>query len=601
MERLVKLRRADLSARVFDTLLPQTVTTNVFRDDGTLLEDSLNGYDRHLISYSSHLNRAVSSGTSTALKCTVENVNLVNGLPLLLTLHTNLDGDPTLSYNGASPAKIIGCDGFGITGGQVAGTSLFMVWSESLSAWVLMNNDLGNNITRVLIPVESDYSYVADANETNEIYIPGFNRLYDKLEVNYLQTILVVGREYKILDNNHVYLMNFALRKGEEINFKITKYVETVKQGIFSYFIDTTDHVYTAVEDVTEIDLPIVDEATFSVTVNFNQTILRKGVDYDLDFVSNKIKLLNGGIIPKGEKVVVTVTKYTEAIGVMPSKPYSTAGTYRYAVKIIHEEYTAQNAGTVRITVPNFNPICDELTVIKDNLMLVRGVDYELAKSGELILFKTGLDAGESLYFTILQGAVVDVPTYATAVGNSDDGKHWTVDISQSELNDMYSLVVRFTHDLVNEPDIKFTDGPAVPIVDYKGNALTCDLPAGSYVNLIYDGQHQRWVCITTTGIENKPESGTSVAETTSTTASGEESFISGIATENNTIAELKIEHGLGSVPSKYWIIPSEPPVLLDDGTMSTIGDYWVTADDKYLYVGNTGTSTSKFKWFAEK
>ena len=63
----------------------------------------------------------------------------------------------------------------------------------------------------------------------------------------------------------------------------------------------------------------------------------------------------------------------------------------------------------------------------------------------------------------------------------------------------------------------------------------------------------------------------------------------------------MKIEHGLGSAPSKYWIIPSEPPVLLDDGTMSTIGDYWVTADDKYLYVGNTGTSTSKFKWFAEK
>lgn len=603
MERLVKLRRADLSTRVFDTLYPQTVTTNTFRDDGTLLEDSLNGYDRHLISYSEHLNRVTSTGTSTALKCTLANVNLVHGLPLLLTLHVDLDGDPTLSYNGATPAKIIGCDGFGITGGQVAGSSLLLVWNEDLEAWVLLNNDIGNNITRVLIPVESEYSFVAEADGVNEIVVPGFNRLYDKLELNFLQTILVNEKNYRILDNNHVLLKDLVLRKGEQIDCKITKFVETVKQGIFSYFIDTTDHVYTAaVNGIAEIDLPLVTDTAFSFTLNYNQTILRNTVDYTIDYTSNKIKFLNGFTLRQGEQIVITVTKYTEAVGVMPSKPYSTAGSYRYAVKVIHEQFTAQTAGTVRITIPNFNVLCDEITVIKDNLMLVRGVDYELSKAGELILFREGLDAGETLYFTILQGAVVDVPTYATAVGESTDGQHWNVDISHSELSDMYSLVLRLSHDMIANPDIKFTDGPALPIVDYTGAALNVNLPAGSYINIIFDQSNQKWYCITTTGIEINPNGSGSAATSPETTyATGEDSFIGGKVTENNTIAELKIAHGLGVKPTKYGITPCEPPVLLDNDQLSTIGDYWVSADESYLYVGNTGTSTSKFTWFAEK
>lgn len=600
MERLVKLRRADLSTREFDTLYPQTVTVNTFRDDGTLLEDSLNGYDRHLLSFSEHLNRATSSGTSTSLKCTVENVNLVHGLPLLLELHIDLDSDPSLSYNGATPAKIVDCTNHGITGGQVAGSSLLLVWNEDFGAWVLLNNDLGNNMTRILLPVEAEYSFVSPADGVNEIYVPGFNRIYDKLEVNFLQTILINGKHYRILDNNHVLLIDLTLRKDEQIDFKITKFVETVKQGILSYFIDTTDHVYTAAQDgISEVDLPIVPDTSYSITINYNQTILRNTLDYTIDYTTNKIKFLNGFALRQGEQVVVTVTKYNEAVGVMPSKPYTTAGTYRYKVEIVREQFTAQTAGTIRITVPNFNPLCDTLTVVRNNLVLVRGVDYELATAGELTLFREGLDAGESLYFTILKGAVVDVPTYATAVGNTVDGQHWNVDISHSELTDMYSLVLRLSHDLVANPDIKFTDGPALPIVDNTGAALQVELPAGAYINIIFDESKQKWFCLTCANTATGNTATQSVEETKKS-ASGVEAFLSGTVSSDNVIAELKIAHGLGVEPSKYWIQPCEPPVILEDDTIATIGEYWVTADDTYLYVGNTGTSTSKFKWFAE-
>lgn len=603
MERLVKLRRADLSTRVFDTLYPQTVTTNVFRDDATLLEDHLNGYDSHLRNTSNHLNRAISGGTSIALTATCANTTLVDGLPLLLKLHIKVDSDPTLSFNGSNPAKIIGCDGFGITGGQVAGTNLLLVWNEDLNAWILLNNDLGNNMTRVLLPVESEYTFESPADNVKEITIPGFNRLYDKLELNFLQTILVNGQDYCILDNNHVLLSDLVLRSGEQINCKITKFVETVKQGVFSYFIDTTDHVYTALtNNTTEIDLPIVPDTSFSVTINYNQTILRNTIDYDMNFTDNRIVFKNGFSLRAGEKLVVTVTKYTEAVGVMPSKPYSSAGTYRYAVKVLHEQFTAQNAGTVRIAIPNFNVKCDEITVIRDNLMLVRGVDYDLTAGGELVLFRKGLDAGETLYFTILQGAVIDIPTYATAIGETLDGQSWTVNISHSEMCDMYCLLLRLTHDLADSPSIKFIDGPSLPIVDMFGNPLNGGLPAESYINIVYDQSNQRWVCTSYTGqaVTATATFANVLSDETPTFASGEDAFLSGKITSENTIAELKIAHGLGVCPSKYWIQPCEPPVLLDDNTMSTIGDYWVNADSVYLYVGNTGTSTSKFKWFAE-
>ena len=57
------------------------------------------------------------------------------------------------------------------------------------------------------------------------------------------------------------------------------------------------------------------------------------------------------------------------------------------------------------------------------------------------------------------------------------------------------------------------------------------------------------------------------------------------------------IKHNLGIEPKRIDITPCEPPTVLADGTVTTIGDVWTYADANNLYVGNTGLSTSKFKW----
>ena len=62
---------------------------------------------------------------------------------------------------------------------------------------------------------------------------------------------------------------------------------------------------------------------------------------------------------------------------------------------------------------------------------------------------------------------------------------------------------------------------------------------------------------------------------------------------------ETVIPHGLGMKPERIEIVPCEPPTVNDDGTISTIGDIWSYGDETNIYVGNSGTSTSKFKWSA--
>jgi hypothetical protein len=51
--------------------------------------------------------------------------------------------------------------------------------------------------------------------------------------------------------------------------------------------------------------------------------------------------------------------------------------------------------------------------------------------------------------------------------------------------------------------------------------------------------------------------------------------------------------------PERIEIVPCEPPTVLEDGTMTQIGDIWSYADETNIYVGNSGKSTSKFNWSA--
>ena len=80
-------------------------------------------------------------------------------------------------------------------------------------------------------------------------------------------------------------------------------------------------------------------------------------------------------------------------------------------------------------------------------------------------------------------------------------------------------------------------------------------------------------------------------------TAKGEGQF-SGTDPETGTVYETVIAHNLGVKPETISVHPSEAPTVDDEGHVQPIGDIWYHADETKLYVGNSGTSTSKFDWY---
>ena len=195
----MRIRRYNPSSKVFDVLFPQTITANVLRkEDGGVLESDLLQYDHHLQSKGIHINKAVSSGTYRNLIVNIPGAVLVDKFPLLLTLHCNLECEPTLSFNGSEPAYIVSGDGDNIPGGQAEGTVLFLVWSEPIQKWVLMSSDTFSDVTKVLLPVDTEYVYQAETDGVTTIVIPEFDYKTDKLTVNYGQTILRAGVDYEL-------------------------------------------------------------------------------------------------------------------------------------------------------------------------------------------------------------------------------------------------------------------------------------------------------------------------------------------------------------------------------------------------------------------
>ena len=193
MNRLIRIRRANKKSAngSFDVLFPQTVTQNVLRsEDGGVLEESLLKYDRHLANKLAHMTRVVSSGTPTALIVSCSDKELEDNLALLVTLHTTLDAEPTISYNGSEPANIVSTVGDNISGGQIEGSTIFVIWNATLRKWFLINNDETSAMTTVTIPVKTEYVYTATSNDESVIVVPGYNSGEDDIIVNYNQTIL---------------------------------------------------------------------------------------------------------------------------------------------------------------------------------------------------------------------------------------------------------------------------------------------------------------------------------------------------------------------------------------------------------------------------
>lgn len=597
MNRMIRIRRFNPSSKFhqpFDIMFPQTVSHNVLRsEDGGVLESYLTQYDRHLADRRPHFNRAVSYGTGRNLCVDLHKVVLVDNLPLLITLHTDLECDPTLSFNGGEAFPIVSANGSRIPGGQVEGCIIFVVWSALRHEWILMSTSEFSDVTRVALPVLSDYTHVAQTDGESVIVVPGFNRYSDALKINYGQKILRRGIDYEYVyeATDAIRLLEFGLDKGDTLYFEITKYIVTSKRGNIKYILQDVDRAVTMTEDgTTHIVLPAEAKDSHSIEVNYEQTVLRNGIDYDFDDLRTSIDLKTFSL-DAGEVINFTITKFVEINGeVIPNNSGAT-GNYRYKMKVLHVSYTAEEDKIAVIPVPEYHYRKDDIAVIRDNHLGVLNVDYAIDEIGNVVLLGAPLNTGESIYFTILQGAMLDVPDFNTVKATGHSGQHIHLDISYDILHDFYVLLVQLRHDLLTAPTAKCIDGPAEPILDCFGNPVLGGYKAGSYMWLVYNYDKHTWYSLSHSQID------ISTLVPTYLTASGEANFTGRKLDENGVYMETVIEHGLGMKPETLDVVPCEPPTIREDGKLAVIGDVWVHADEEFLYVGNTGDSTSKFRW----
>lgn len=618
---IIRIRRANTETLEWDVLYPFTSSSAVERPVGGLQEDYNLLYDDHIIDNLKHVYRATSSGMPSTISVSVPNVTLEDQLAVIIKLHTDLSSEPVLSFNGEPAANIIASDGANISGGQIAGTSIMVIWLAGKQKWLLVNNDLDNNTTHAVLPVVSYYTYTAELDGETTIPVSGFDRTADKIDVNFNQTILQPGQHYTTLQDNSLLLLNgMSLASGETVFITITKFVECIRRGFRKFSLDTSNVKVEIAADSNVLAVPEFGTGDYELIVNLNQTILREGIDYERDFENHQIKLLDDRMFVTGDIVVYTISRYVEELGniggILPS-----VGNYEQIVKPIYESFTATIDGTTRIIVPSYDPYRDDLSVVFENLVLVGdGVDYSETTDGEVILLTRSLNEGDTIYFRIIKGMKIDATPY-TIVNGTGDGKDVLVSISDSALWDNYTLAIKMPADMEDSPTIKFLDGPARPVLDCTGTALTAgSVISGAYLFVIYNEVAGAWYSLNTNRVADTTNGITTFAmrasaapqeATSGPIATGIANFsgkadklaINDPTTDQNPIGyyETVIEHGLGYTPTDYRINPIEPPSTLneEDGEFDAyIGDTWIAADDNNLYVGNSGNARSKFQWF---
>jgi len=594
MNRLIRMRHfnSSSSSGEYDVLFPQGITENILRsENGGVLESDLIRYDRHLEDKTVHLNHVLAEGTERALKVTLRGTALSDGLPLMVTLSKTLEAEPTLSFNGGENKQIISANGERIPGGQMADATIFLVWNESLDKWILMSTNSFVDVTKVVLPVETDYTFEADADDTQTIVIPGFNKRTDKLVVNYGQTILRFGTDYEYTKsvNNSIRLIGFGLSEGEILQFTIISYVTTAKSGHYRYELkDIVKDVEITADNTTVVPVPGEVIGAHRMVVNFNQTILRNGLDYDYD-PEECIITLHNIVLSKGDVLHFVITQFVECPGELIPNNWGATGNYRYKLNVIHGSYTADTE-TGYFLVPEFDHRRDDISIMQDNSLLILDVDYTIDEVGGIVLLQKTLASGEEIFYTILQGAMLDVPNFNVAESRDHDGQHLLFNISHSTLCDNYVLLIKLKNRLKNYPTIKFVDGPALPVCDVFDMPITGGFRAGTYLWVVYNESKRVWFSL----MHGKVD--VSQLVPTYLTSSGEGEF-SGVDPETGTIYETIIPHNLGARPQTINVHPCEAPTTDSDGKLQPIGDIWTHADETYLYVGNSGTSTSKFAW----
>lgn len=581
----------------FDVLFPQTITDNILRsNDAGVLESDLLRYDRHLDSNIAHLNRALSDGTARALFVQFKNVVLRDNFPLLLTLHTNLECEPTLQFNDGEPHEIISASGDRIPGGQIEGSVIFLVWKERLQKWLLISSDNFTDVTKIVLPVESEYVYTALTNGEVLITIPGFNKKSDKLVVNYCQTVLRSGIDFEFdkTVNDTIRLLGFSLDQGEQLYFTITTYITSAKRGHYRYELKPTDHAIKITSDnVTEIELPPEVNGAHSVIVNYYQTVLRNNLDYVYSDDRTKIVLKNL-VLNTGDVIVLTITQFVEAPGELVPNNWGATGNYRYSLNVVHTSYSATEDNVTVITVPSYDYKRDEITVIRNNKLYVYDVDYTIDEIGNVVLLKDILNTGDEIFFTIMQGAMMDVPNFNVIRASGQDGQHILLDMSYTVLCNYYTLLIQLKHDLKDAPTLKCIDGPAEPIRDCYGMPILGGYRAGSFLWVVYDESTHTWYSMSHSQIDISQ----SMPTYRSTNGVGRFTGAENVG-DMKDYREAIIPHNLGMKPTRINIVPCEPPFNSNTMEPGSIGDVWAYADITNIYVGNSGDATSKFSWTA--
>lgn len=591
MVRYYRQRWYDSSKKKFDVLAPQAFTGNILRrDNGGVLEYDLLQYDRHLADHRIHLVHATSNGTPRVLTVTLPDVELTDGLTLLLTLHCDVECEPKLSFNNQEPQYIVSGNGSNIPGGQTEGSVMLLIWSSTLSRWILLSTDEYSDITKVYLPVESEFVYKAVQDNETMFVLPNYDKNSDKLEINYGQTILRPAIDYTIERStvNVVKLLNgIKLTKDDLVYCKITKYVATAKRGSLKYDLETKHYTVEIDQpNLKKIKVPEEAVGANSLVVNYGQTILRYNLDYT--YSEDQSELLFKEIVPAvGDVIMFTATRFVESNAELLPNNWGATGNYRYSMNVLHTEYTCTENEVRVIPVPGYNYKKDDIWVIKDNHLYIYDIDYTIDEIGQVVLLKDALKRDETLYFTILQGAMMDVPNFNVIRADGTSGQHILLNMSYSALCDFYTLLVKLKYDLETNPTIKCLDGPAEPVANCFGNPITRGYKAGSYLWLVYDYDRHMWYSLGHGQIDI-------------TSLMPEYTVISGEANYSGTINgvsnETVIQHNLGKIPERIDIRAIEPPKQEND-TPGVIGDVWSYADEHFLYVGNSGNAVSKFAW----
>ena len=594
-----RMRRFNGTTREYETMFPQTLTENILRrDSGGVLESYLNQYDRHMDYPVFHFNRAISHGTHRHLRAWVPGKVLVDGFPLLLTLHTELDCEATLDLNETGPKPIINGAGERIPGGQIPGVVMLMVYSEIKQAWVMLSNDNYSDITRLVAPVEHEYWYQAQTDGETLVVIPEFNRHSMRMiYVNYGQTVLTYQKDfdYDWTKDDTVKFHTFSLMKGDVVQFKWNSYTVMARRGAHKYDIrDKAEHFEVKEDGQKVFELPSYAETAINVRIVYGQTLLREGLDYTHTNATNSIEI-TGFETYKGDIVTAHISMLTEVDGDLLPNNWGTKGTYRYSMHVLHGEYKSTEDNITVIPVPKYDHRRDEITVIRDNHMLVYDVDYAIDTLDQIVLLTGELMEGDELHWTILKGAMFDVPDFNVITASGNSGQHILVDIHDEVFCNFYVLLIKLTHDLQTAPTLKGINGPARPIADCFGNPVLEGYKAGSFLWCVFNEDNQTWYSLGHGQMDITSRFPTTLVDT------GIANFLGNETKEqwydSDHMDEVVIEHNLGVKPEGIDVTPIEPPNLDKHGKRTIIGDVWCNADEKYLYVGNTGDATSKFQW----